>query len=224
VTLRVVLAEDQYLVRAGLQQVIDGAAGVEVVGMAIDFDGLVSAVERLEPDVVVTDIRMPPTGTDEGIRAAAQLRETHPTLGVVVVSLYAEPRYILRLLKRGAAGRGYLLKERIGDPAGLVRTLREVAGGGSVIDPEVVAVLAAERDRSERSPLAALTPRERQVLTEMASGKSNPAIAESLVLTKRAVEKHINAIFFKLELSDPAVSQRVVASLVLLADEGRECS
>ncbi len=220
VSLRVVLADDQYLVRAGMLEAIAGEPGIEVAGAVADYEGLIAAVDRLAPDVVVTDIRMPPTGTDEGIRAAAVLRDTHPELGVVVLSQYTEPRYVLRLLDRGAAGRAYLLKERVGNRAQLAGAIREVAAGGSVIDAEVVAALVAERDREERSPLAALSEREREVLTEVACGKSNGAIAESLVLTKRAVEKHINSIFSKLGLADdPAVSRRVVATLMLLADE-----
>jgi DNA-binding NarL/FixJ family response regulator len=220
VSLRVVVADDQYLVRAGVQDAIAGEPGIEVSGAAADYEGLIAAVDRLAPDVVVTDIRMPPTGTDEGIRAATLLRDTHPEVGVVVLSQYTEPRYVLRLLDRGAARRAYLLKERVGNRAQLVGAIREVAAGGSVIDAEVVAALVAERDREERSPLAALSEREREVLAEVACGKSNGAIAESLVLTKRAVEKHINAIFSKLGLADdPAVSRRVVAALMLLADE-----
>jgi DNA-binding NarL/FixJ family response regulator len=220
VSLRVVLADDQYLVRAGVQDAIAGEPGIEVAGAVADFDELISAVDRLAPDVVVTDIRMPPTGTDEGIRAAALLRDTHPEVGVVVLSQYTEPRYVLRLLDRGAARRAYLLKERVGSRAQLAGAIREVAAGGSVIDAEVVAALVAARDREERSPLTALSEREREVLAEVACGRSNGAIAESLVLTKRAVEKHINSIFSKLGLADdPAVSRRVVATLMLLAEE-----
>jgi DNA-binding NarL/FixJ family response regulator len=220
VSLRVVLAEDQYLTRAGLELVVAGEAGLELAAVAADYDGLISAVERLEPDVVLTDIRMPPTSTDEGIRAAARLRGTHPEIGVVVLSQYTEPRYVLRLLERGAARRAYLLKERIGSRAQLVGAIREVAEGGSVIDAEVVAALVAERERDESSPLALLSEREREVLAEVATGKSNAAIADSLVLTKRAVEKHINSIFSKLGLVDDAtVSRRVVATLMMLAEE-----
>jgi DNA-binding NarL/FixJ family response regulator len=220
VSLRVILAEDQYLLRAGLEEAIAGEAGVEVAAAVADYDGLISAVDRLAPDVVLTDIRMPPTSTDEGIRAAARLRDTHPEIGVVVLSQYTEPRYVLRLLERGAAQRAYLLKERVGNRAQLLGAIREVAAGGSVIDPEVVAVLVAETERDENSPLAALSQREREVLAEVATGKSNAAIADSLVLTKRAVEKHINSIFSKLGLLDDAtVSRRVVATLMMLAQE-----
>jgi DNA-binding NarL/FixJ family response regulator len=220
VSLRVVLAEDEYLLRAGLEELVAGEAGLELAGVAADFDGLISAVERLEPDVVLTDIRMPPTGTDEGIRAAALLRDRHPGVGVVVLSQYTEPRYVLRLLERGAARRAYLLKERVGSKEQLVGAIREVGAGGSVIDPELVAALVAERERDESSPLAALSAREREVLAEVATGKSNAAIAESLVLTKRAVEKHINSIFSKLGLvDDGTVSRRVVATLMMLTEE-----
>ena len=220
-SLRLVLAEDDYLVREGLRQVVSADPDIEVVGVASDYDGLIAAVDRTEPDVVLTDIRMPPTGTDEGIRAAALLRESHPQVGVVVLSQYAEPRYVLRLLEGGSARRAYLLKERIGNRMQLMQAIREVGAGGSVIDPEVVAALVAERSRAERSPLSGLSEREREVLMEIATGKSNAAIAESLVLTKRAVEKHINSLFAKLGLADDAaVSRRVVATLMFLAEEG----
>ena len=221
-SLRIVLAEDDYLVREGLRNVLETEAGVDVVGVATDYDGLVATVDRLRPDVVLTDIRMPPTGTDEGIRAAALLRETHPKVGVVVLSQYTEPRYVLRLLEDGSARRAYLLKERIGNRLQLMHAVREVAAGGSVIDPEVVAALVADRGRAERSPLSSLSEREREVLMQIATGKSNAAIAESLVLTKRAVEKHINSLFAKLGLADDAaVSRRVVAALMVLAEEPR---
>jgi DNA-binding NarL/FixJ family response regulator len=163
---------------------------------------------------------MPPSETDEGIRLAARLRESHPQIGVVVLSQYADPSYALALLGSGSDGRAYLLKERVHDRAQLVATIRAVAEGGSVIDPKVVEVLVAAKARADRSPLAELTPREREVLSEIAQGKSNTAIADSLVLTKRAVEKHINSIFMKLGLSDEeVVAKRVKATLMFLADE-----
>ena len=169
--------------------------------------------------MVITDIRMPPTSTDEGIRVAGLLRETHPGIGVVVLSNYAEPAYALALLESGSEGRAYLLKERVHDRAQLVAAIEAVAAGGSVLDSKIVEPLVAAKLRVERSPLAALTGREREVLAEMAKGKSNAAIAETLVLTKRAVEKHINSIFLKLSLSySEDVSKRVKATLLFLAE------
>jgi DNA-binding NarL/FixJ family response regulator len=169
---------------------------------------------------VLTDIRMPPTGTDEGIQVARLLRETDPQIGVVVLSQFADPRYVLELLEAGSAGRAYLLKERVSDTTQLVAAIEAVAAGGSVIDPTLVELLVRARSRSESSPLAALTRREHDVLSELAQGKSNAAIATSLYLTKRAVEKHVNSIFMKLELGSPDdVSRRVKAALLFLADE-----
>jgi DNA-binding NarL/FixJ family response regulator len=173
--------------------------------------------------VVLTDIRMPPSETDEGIRIAARLRESHPQIGVVVLSQYSDPGYALALLESGSDRRAYLLKERVHDRAQLLTTIRTVAEGGSVIDPKIVEVLVAAKARADRSPLAELTPREHEVLSEIAPGKSNTAIAEALVLTKRAVEKHINSIFMKLGLSDEEdVAKRVKATLMFLADETGE--
>jgi len=170
--------------------------------------------------VVLTDIRMPPDQTDEGIRVAAELRLAHPEIGVVVLSQYAEPEYVLALLDDGSDRRGYLLKERVHHRGALVSAIDSVARGGSVIDPKIVEVLVAQRARAERSPLSDLTEREREVLAEIATGKSNSAIADSLVLTKRAVEKHINAIFMKLGLAaSDDVSKRVKATLMFLAEE-----
>jgi DNA-binding NarL/FixJ family response regulator len=169
--------------------------------------------------VVVTDIRMPPTSTDEGIRVAGLLRESHPGIGVVVLSNYAEPAYALALLESGSEGRAYLLKERVHDRAQLVAAIEAVAAGGSVLDSKIVEPLVAAKLRVERSSLAALTGREREVLAEIAKGKSNAAIADTLVLTKRAVEKHINSIFLKLSLSySEDVSKRVKATLLFLAE------
>jgi DNA-binding NarL/FixJ family response regulator len=180
---------------------------------------VLDAVERDRPDVVVTDIRMPPSNTDEGIRLADHLRESRPSTGVVVVSQYAQPPYVLALLEHGSDRRGYLLKERIHNRGQLVSAIDTVARGGSVIDPKVVEVLVEARARADHSPLAQLTPRERDVLAELAEGKSNAAIAQSLVLTKRAVEKHINSIFTKLGLAGSEdVSKRVKATLMFLAD------
>ena len=219
-SIRVALAEDSLIVREGIQQLLASEPDIEVVATCEDLDSLVAAVESVEPDVVVTDIRMPPTETDEGIRAAAMLRRSHPKTGVLVLSQYATPTYALELLDSGSDGRAYLLKQRVHDRAELVSAIRSVAAGGSVIDPKIVEGLVAAKARSERSPLSALTPREHDVLAEIARGKSNTAIAESLVLTKRAVEKHINSIFLKLDLSDAEdVSKRVKATLVFLAEE-----
>jgi DNA-binding NarL/FixJ family response regulator len=195
-----------------------------VVAACEAFDPLVEAIERERPDVVVTDIRMPPEQTDEGIRVAIDLRERHPEIGVLVLSQYAEPEYVLALLDAGSDRRGYLLKERVHSRGTLVSAIDTVAHGGSVIDPKIVEVLVEERARAQRSPLAQLTEREREVLAEIATGKSNSAIADSLVLTKRAVEKHINAIFMKLGLAAADdVSKRVKAALMFLA-EGRSAA
>jgi DNA-binding NarL/FixJ family response regulator len=219
VAITVALAEDSLIVREGIQQLLATEPDIEVVAACGDLDSLVEAVEAVQPDVVVTDIRMPPTETDEGIRAAAMLRESHPETGVLVLSQYAAPSYALALLDSGSDRRAYLLKQRVHDRAELVSAIRSVAAGGSVIDPKIVEALVAAKARSERSPLSALTPREHDVLAEIARGKSNTAIAESLVLTKRAVEKHINSIFLKLDLSDAEdVSKRVKATLVFLAE------
>jgi DNA-binding NarL/FixJ family response regulator len=213
-----VLAEDSYIVRAGLEQVLARASAVEVVATCIDLDALLAAVESEQPDVVVTDIRMPPTDTDEGIRAAGMLREKWPDMGVVVLSQYDDPAYALALLESGSEGRAYLLKERVHDGGQLAAAVEEVSRGGSVIDSKIVESLVRARAGAARSPLAELTTREREVLAEIAQGKSNSAIAESLVLTKRAVEKHINAIFMKLDLARADdVSKRVKATLIFLA-------
>jgi len=217
----IAVGEDDFLVREGIRQVL-GAAGGEfrTVGLYGDYDTLVAAVERERPNVVLTDIRMPPTHTDEGIVLAAYLREALPEIGVVVLSQYAGPMYALRLLERGSERRGYLLKERIVDRNQLVGAIREVAGGGSVIDPKVVEALVTARSHSDSSGLASLTPREREVLAQMAQGKSNHAIAGELFLTKGGVEKHVNAIFSKLDLpSDTSVSRRVFATLLYLAEQ-----
>jgi DNA-binding NarL/FixJ family response regulator len=222
VAIRVALAEDTYIVREGLEQLLATADAVEIVASCEDMAGLLAAVAEHRPDVVVTDIRMPPTNTDEGIQIAASLRETNPEVGVVILSQYAEPSYVLRLLDSGSDGRAYLLKERVHDRIELVAAIEAVSDGGSVIDPKVVEVLVEARARAERSPLAELTPRELEVLRAIAQGKSNSAIAEDLVLTKRAVEKHINAIFLKLGLTysqeTESVSKRVMATLLFLAD------
>ena len=217
--IRIVLAEDQYLVREGLRRVLETQEGLEVVSVCGDLDSLLVTVAAEDPDVVVTDIRMPPGNTDEGIQAATRLRETSPEVGVVVLSQYATPGYMLALLNGGSERRGYLLKERVNDPEQLVAAIRAVAEGGSVFDPKVVETLVAENVRSEESPLNELTPRERDVLREMAEGKNNAAIALALFLTERSVEKVIHSIFLKLGLTwEPAVHKRVKAVVLYLAE------
>jgi DNA-binding NarL/FixJ family response regulator len=219
VVIRVVVAEDNLLVREGLRQLLESSPTVDVVAAYGDVDALLGAVEEDRPDVVLTDIRMPPSNTDEGIRVAGHLRQTRPSTGVVVLSQYAEPQYVLSLLERGSDRRGYLLKERIHDRGQLVSAIDAVARGGSVIDPKIVELLVEAKARIKRSPLSELTPREREVLAELAEGKSNAAIAESLVLTKRAVEKHVNSIFMKLGLAgSDSVAKRVKATLMFLSD------
>jgi DNA-binding NarL/FixJ family response regulator len=218
--LRVVIADDSYLVRAALLHVLERAEDIDVVATCADRDTLVSAVETEHPDVVVTDIRMPPGNSDEGLQVASMLRERHPQIGVVILSQFAEPRYGLALLERGSDRRAYLLKERIQYQGQLVSAIEQVATGGSVIDAKVVEGLVEARTRAEHSPLNELTPRELEILTYVARGHSNQAIADELVLTKRAVEKHINAIFLKLNLSDAVdVSRRVKAALIYLAEQ-----
>src|SRR5208282_3782410 len=220
--IRVALAEDSYIVRVGIEHVLAAAPEVEIVASCRDMDTLLDAVERLAPAVVLTDIKMPPTETDEGIRIAGQLRQSRPQIGVVVLSQYAEPRYVLRLLDGGFEGRAYLLKERVHNRGELVSAIRAVAEGDSVIDPKVVAILVQARTRAERSALTRLTPRELELLTAVAEGKSNAAIAEIYTLSKRAVEKHITGIFLKLGLTHEAesdeVSKRVMAVLTFLSD------
>jgi DNA-binding NarL/FixJ family response regulator len=218
-TLRVVFAEDNYLVREGTAALLGQAPEIELVATVTDREELLRAVEEHEPDAVLTDIRMPPSHTTEGIEAARQIRSEHPGTGVVVLSQYAEEDYAFELLKDGAAGLGYLLKERVADVDELVRAIGEVARGGSVLDPKVVEGLVARRDREERSPLAQLTERERQVLEQMAQGKNNASIARSLFLTERAIEKHINSLFHKLGLSeDRDTHRRVMAVLAFLQE------
>jgi DNA-binding NarL/FixJ family response regulator len=216
----VALAEDSLIVREGIQQLLASTDDVEIVVSCGDLASLIEAVEADPPDVVLTDIRMPPTETDEGIQIAARLRETHPGIGVVVLSQHSDPAYALALLESGSDGRAYLLKERVHDRTQLVTTIQTVAEGGSVIDPKIVEVLVVAKTRADRSPITELTPREHEVLSEIAQGKSNTAIAESLVLTKRAVEKHINSIFMKLGLVDTDdIAKRVKATLMFLSDE-----
>jgi DNA-binding NarL/FixJ family response regulator len=219
--IRVVLGEDSLIVREGVRQLLEVDAEVEVVAVAGDLVALREECAQLRPDVLITDIRMPPTSTDEGIRLAEELRDTQPELGVVVLSQYDDPGYALTLLDKGSDRRAYLLKQRVHNRAELTAAIRAVAEGGSMIDPKIVEALVHARGAAERSPIGELTAREREVLAEIAQGKSNTAIAESLFLTKRAVEKHINAIFLKLGLADAEdVSKRVKAALMLLAETG----
>jgi DNA-binding NarL/FixJ family response regulator len=218
---RVVVAEDNVLVREGITKVLDAQPALDLAGACGDLDALLALVDETSPDVVVTDIRMPPTGTDEGIRAAEQLRHSHPEVGVVVLSQYVEPSYVLALLEGGSARRAYLLKERVSDAEQLVAAIEEVARGGSVIDPTVVEALVAARGARPSSPLERITPREREVLAEMAQGKNNAGVAAALVLSERAVEKHINSVFSKLGLSEERdVHRRVKAVLMFLSDQG----
>ncbi len=217
--IRVAVADDSLVVLEGVQQLLAAHPDIEVVAACADMPSLLRAVEVVRPDVVVSDIRMPPSNTDEGIQVAVRLRQLHPEVGVVILSQYAEPAYALKLLETGSDGRAYLLKERVRDPAQLVSAIESVAAGGSVIDPKVVEVLATANARHGHPSLAELTPRELEVLGEIAQGKSNTAIAESLVLSKRAVEKHIHSIFFKLDLSESEnISRRVKAALLFLYD------
>ncbi|HEX4016759.1 MAG TPA: response regulator transcription factor [Frankiaceae bacterium] len=217
--IRVVVAEDSLLTREGIAQVIKRQDDLEVVALCDDLPSLEEATVAHNPDVVVTDVRMPPSQTDEGIRFASGIRESKPDLGVVVLSQYNEPSYANALLADGSAGRAYLLKERVSEPGELPDAIRSVARGGSVIDPLVVERLVRSTKKSPSSPLAALTKREIEVLGEVAQGKSNEAVARSLVLTERAVEKHINALFAKLGLVvAPDVNRRVVAVLLWLSE------
>jgi DNA-binding NarL/FixJ family response regulator len=216
----VVIAEDDLLVREGLLRILEPSDEVELLAACGDRDELLRAIETHSPEVVVTDIRMPPALADEGLEIARRMRREHPDMGVVLLSAHAEVAYALTLLEEGSRGRAYLLKEHVSEPRQLVGAIQEVAKGGSIIDPTVVEALVGDRMRARRSPLQALTPRERQILGEIAQGKSNAAIAAELVLTKRAVEKHVNAIFAKLSLraADETVDRRVRAALLFLAD------
>jgi DNA-binding NarL/FixJ family response regulator len=219
--LRVVIAEDSALVREGIRLVVDRQPDLAVVAEAADLPTLQRAVAEHEPDVVVTDVRMPPSFTDEGIRMAVELRGSHPGIGVVVVSQYVEPEYAKTLLDGGTSGRAYLLKERVSDVRQLTDAIHTVAAGGSVIDPMVVEALLSASRRRTRSPVAQLTPRELEVLDQVAQGKSNAAVGATLSLSERAVEKHINAMFAKLGLPvTPEVNRRVAAVLMLLDARG----
>jgi DNA-binding NarL/FixJ family response regulator len=213
-TIRVLLAEDSYVVREGVRALIETQDDLELVGTCGDLPTLMAAVDEHRPDVVITDIRMPPDQTDEGVRAAQWMRDTHPGIGVVVLSQYVEEDYAVRLFEGGSSGRAYLLKERLGDVEELVEAIREVLGGGSVVDSAVVDSLISARTR-QRSPVDDLTPREREVLSHIARGSNNKAIAEQLVLSPRAVEKHINSIFAKLGIAEETDSHHRVRAVLL---------
>jgi DNA-binding NarL/FixJ family response regulator len=218
---RIVVGEDSMLVREGVQRILETEPRIELVAAYSDRETLLDGIERDRPDVVLTDLRMPPNQRDEGIEIAHTLRQTHPDVGVIVLSQYADPAYVMALLEGGSARRGYLLKDRLADRRRLVDAIEEVARGGSVIDGDVVEVLVAAQAARDRSRLEVLTPREREILAEVATGKSNAAIARSLVITKRSVEHHIGSIFSKLDLPDESeVSRRVTATLLFLSEMG----
>jgi len=211
---RVVLAEDSVLLREGVARIL-GEAGFEVVGQAGNADELMLKVRSYTPDVAIVDIRMPPTHTDEGLRAAQEIREKHPTCGVLVLSQYVEATYAMELLAESAEGVGYLLKDRVSDVNEFADAVRRVGEGGSALDPTIVSQLVGRRRRDD--PIDQLTPREREVLGLMAEGRSNSGIAEQLVVTERAVEKHVTSIFAKLRLpAAPEDHRRVLAVLAYL--------
>jgi DNA-binding NarL/FixJ family response regulator len=220
--LRVVFAEDNFLVRQGTAALLGVLDEVELVAVVEDPASLLAAVAQHEPDAVLTDIKMPPTFTTEGIEAAKQIRAEHPGTGVVVLSQYVEDDYAFDLLQDGVAGLGYLLKERVSEVEELLRALNEVARGGSALDPKVVEGLLARQSRAATSPLLGLTDREREVLQEMATGRSNASIARTLYMSERAVEKHITSVFHKLGLSEEGeLNRRVSAVLAFLEAGGR---
>ena len=219
--LRVIVAEDSVLMREGITSVLALHDEIDVVAVCGDFDDLVTAVAEHHPDVVVTDIRMPPTLTDEGIRAANGFRDTHPDIGVVVLSQYVEPEYAMHLFEGGTHGRAYLLKERVADPDELADAIHRVHEGGSVIDPQVVDALIAARTGDIPTILDRLTDRETEVLSHMARGQNNAAIGEELFISPRSVEKHINSIFTKLDLHQGTdTNRRVRAVLIYLSESG----
>jgi DNA-binding NarL/FixJ family response regulator len=210
----VLIAEDNFLVSEGIRRIVEAEPDLEVACVCGDLPSLLQEVGRVQPDIVLTDIRMPPDGADEGIRAAAIFRESPADVPVLVLSQYVDPEYALKLLERGARARGYMLKDRVLEPDQLAAAIREVANGGSVIDPQVVESLVRARSRPKRSPLSGLTSREREVLSDMAQGKNNEAIAAALQMTLAGVEKHINAIFSKLGLSEEKEIHRRVKAVL----------
>src|SRR5690348_12853050 len=219
---RVAIAEDNVLLREGISRLVAANEDFDLAGVASDLPQLLALVAEQQPDVVVTDIRMPPTGTDEGIQAASWIRERYPRTGVVVLSQYVAPAYAVALLEHGSAGRAYLLKEQVASVDELARAIRTVASGGSVIAPRVVDELVRARSQRHQSPLAGLTPRESEILAEMAQGKSNAAIAAALTVTERAVEKHTNSIFAKLGLSEEKDVNRRVKAVLLYLSQAQE--
>jgi len=217
---RIVLADDAYLVREAVKHLFEGIEGVVVVGECGDAHDVPRVLEEQRADVLITDIRMPPLGEDDGIRLAAQLRATHPALGIIVLSMHANVAWALKLFESGYDGRGYLLKDRLRDRGQLLDAVITIANSGSVVDPQIVQGLIKARLRAKSSGLGELTPRERETLALVAEGRSNTAIADSMVLTKRAVEKHVHEIFAKLELGDSdQVDRRVKAALLYLTDQ-----
>ncbi|MBO1756635.1 response regulator transcription factor [Allobranchiibius sp. CTAmp26] len=219
--MRLVYAEDNFLVREGVRRLIEGSDALEVVAVCGDLDQALEAITAHVPDVVLTDIRMPPDHSDEGIRIADHCRRAHPRMGVLMLSQYAEAAYVKILLRQGTERRGYLLKERVASIADLTSAIEAVASGGTAIDPKVVEVLVQVRSSADDAGLARLTAREREVLAAIAQGHTNAAVAAELVLSQHAVEKHINSIFAKLGLTgDTRQHPRVRAALMFLAEGG----
>jgi DNA-binding NarL/FixJ family response regulator len=215
-----VFGEDSYLAREAILRVLEDEDDIDVVATCSDYDSLRLTVDELRPDVVLTDISMPPTHTDEGIRLAAELRRTQPDVGVVILSQYAEPAFATKLLEDSSDRRAYLLKERVQGRGDVTRALREVAAGRSIVDSRIIELLLAAQRRREDSRFDTLTPREQEILALVAEGLSNGAISEEIVITKRAVERHINSIFSKLGLADSDhFSRRVKAALLYLAGQ-----
>jgi DNA-binding NarL/FixJ family response regulator len=220
-TLRVIFADDNFLVREGVSALLGEAAEIELIATVADPDALLRAVAAHRPDAVLTDIRMPPTFTTEGIDAAKRIRADHPSTGVVVLSQYVEAEYAFDLLSEGVAGLGYLLKDRVSELDQLVRALDDVTHGGSVLDPRVVEGLLARQTQDSRSPLLGLTEREAEVLRELAAGRSNASVSKTLFMSERSVEKHVSSVFQKLGLSDESdVNRRVMAVLAFLEATG----
>ena len=218
-TIRVVLGEDSYLAREAIMHVLEAEDDIEIVAACSDLDSLRLTIADVRPDVVLTDISMPPSHTDEGIRLAAELRDTHPDIGVVILSQYAEPVFATKLLEGSTDRRAYLLKERVQGRGDVTRALQEVVAGRSIVDPRIVELLLDAQRRRDNSRFDTLTPREQEILGLVAEGLNNGAIAERIVITKRAVERHINSIFSKLGLADAEhYSRRVKAALLYLAD------